>query len=366
MDVALRPGQPPGSFLIWTTPRHSQGWLLTKPFADQYSPESMPAVATKFANAHWNCWMAAASSVCMSAGLSSASIGTLAGFSTSSSRSHAAVVAVRATTTVAVRRRRVTVTVRRADVLAMMSRIVRSRSEGETERGGEARRRGHDGLESVGELAVGADFRIPHVRVGDRNLDQAVARRSPTILRGPQHPEVATGDAHHRARCPDAPDERRLHRVGRGDLAEPQESGAVRARRVRFDCAIDGEQRIPLDDAECRALVVERANFGVGLVVAAVAVDAGIKPQAVHDGHRRVVAHLPDRLRVAPVHARRLGARNVRPALLDAALPASTVADRRAEIGGAGRREHRLAHLVHEEVRDAEADAVLCLAAAAD
>src|SRR5690349_6023397 len=60
----------------------------------------------------------------MSAGLFSASIGTLAGLSTSSSLSHAAVVVIAAATTVAVRRRRITVP--RARLLAMSLRIVRS------------------------------------------------------------------------------------------------------------------------------------------------------------------------------------------------------------------------------------------------
>src|SRR5690349_421327 len=60
----------------------------------------------------------------MSAGFASASIGTLAGLSTSSSLSHAAVVSVVAATAVAVRRRRITV--RRAGFLAMVYRIVRS------------------------------------------------------------------------------------------------------------------------------------------------------------------------------------------------------------------------------------------------
>src|SRR5512147_2261026 len=154
----------------------------------------------------------------MRPGSESASTGTLAGLSTLSSRSHAVVVTRDAATTAAVKRRRSTA---RRSCLAMMNRIVRySRSEGETEGGREAGGRRQDRLEPVRELAHRADFRIPDVLVGNVDVDHAVARRLPAILRRPEHRQVAAGDADRRARRTDAPNDRRLHRVRRGQLAE--------------------------------------------------------------------------------------------------------------------------------------------------
>src|SRR4051812_31445566 len=68
-------------------------------------------------------------------------------------------------------------------------------SEREPERRRETRGRRKDGLEAIGELAKGADLRIPHMLVRDVDVDLAVARGVPSLLRGPEHGEVATGDA---------------------------------------------------------------------------------------------------------------------------------------------------------------------------
>jgi len=78
----------PGDPLISTIPRHSHGWLLTNPFAERYSPDSMPAVAANSPIPHCACCRAAASSTGASAGSSSASAGTRPGLSTSSRLLH--------------------------------------------------------------------------------------------------------------------------------------------------------------------------------------------------------------------------------------------------------------------------------------
>src|SRR5829696_4959727 len=104
--------------------------------------------------------------------------------------------------------------------------------------------------------------------------------------------------------------------------------------------------------------------------MAAVAVDAGVEAPPLEERDVGVEAELPARLRVAPVDALRVGrertvpdAHDVRTALLEPRLPRPAVAGRGDH--GAGRVELRRADLVHEEVGDAEPDAVLRLAAAA-
>ena len=134
-----------------------------------------------------------------------------------------------------------------------------------------------------------------------------------------------------------------------------------------LDVSIDLEERIVLlDHGLRRALVVQRANLGVRLPVAAVPVDARVETQIVPEGDLRVEALLPRRLRVAPEHARRSRAgeradraRRVRSALLEPRLARSAVADRGQH--GARRTELRRTNLVQEEVGDAVADAVLRL-----
>src|SRR5579885_3187460 len=161
-------------------PRHSHGWLSTKPFADKYSPDSMPAVASYCSTPHCSVCSAAFVSGRMSAGSDSDSTGTLPGLFTSSKLLHA--VTLVPVTPKAKKARRI-----RDDIL----NISRSpRLVGETERGDEACRRRHDRLEAVRARAHGTSFRIPHVLVVDVDVDLAVARRVPTLLRRPQHREI--------------------------------------------------------------------------------------------------------------------------------------------------------------------------------
>ncbi len=140
-----------------------------------------------------------------------------------------------------------------------------------------------------------------------------------------------------------------------------------------LDGAIGLEERIVLQDHGLRrALVVQRANLGVRLPVAAVAVDARVETQIVPERDLRVEALLPRRLRVAPEHARRGrageradGTRRIRSALLEPGLAPfrrrrSRTARRPSDSSTAERT------LYMKKSRDAVADAVLRLTTTAD
>src|SRR5438874_5820705 len=238
------------------------------------------------------------------------------------------------------------------------------RSEGEPKRRRKARRRRKNRLIAVGQRTNGTDLRIPHVVVGDVDVDLAVARGVPAVLRRPQHREVAPGDTQARTRRADAAHESWRHGVGGRDLAQPEEPGFVRARRVGFDISILlQEWVILLNDRECRALIVERANLRIRLEMPAIAVDARIESQVLIERDGRVEARLPGRLRVPPVDARRDRAVHIRSALLEPSLSSAAVAERGEDLSRWV--ECDRADPVQEEVGDAEADAVLRLPAAA-
>jgi len=203
------------------------------------------------------------------------------------------------------------------------------------------------------------------VLAGDRHIDLTVARRVPPLCGSPQHREIATGHAERRARRAEPRDVLRRHGVCRRQLAEAKESCLVGTRRVGLDRAIDLQQRIvALDHGKRGALVVQCADLRVRLQMSAVAVHAAVKLQPLPERHGGVEAGLPRRLRVAPVHARRLCAGHIRSTLFESALARAAVADGRDDESLVV--EHGRPDLVEEEVADAEADAVLRLPAAAD
>src|SRR5919112_1434349 len=82
VDVRVRLVQLPGSLRISALPRHSHGWLFTKPFDERNSPDNSAPVVAKALSPHWSVWTLAASRIGMSAGSSSCSVGTRAGLST--------------------------------------------------------------------------------------------------------------------------------------------------------------------------------------------------------------------------------------------------------------------------------------------
>src|SRR5206468_3727685 len=104
---------------------------------------------------------------------------------------------------------------------------------------------------------------------------------------------------------------------------------------------------------------MQRSNLGIRLEMSAVPVDARVEAQILEQRDGRVEARLPRRLRVTPIDAGRLGAIDIRSALLQTSLPCAAVADSGDDV--ARRVERRRAHLVQEEVADAEANAILRL-----
>src|SRR5678816_2996062 len=113
-----------------------------------------------------------------------------------------------------------------------------------------------------------------------------------------------------------------------------------------------------------RALVVQRANLGVRLIVSTVAVGARVQPQVVPQRDLSVEAGLPGRLRVAQEHARCPSAgkgadrtRRIRSAGIESGRTGSTVAD------GGGDHSLRIhlgrADTVHEVVGDPVAHTIL-------
>src|SRR5678810_432379 len=93
-------------------------------------------------------------------------------------------------------------------------------SEGESQAGDEALGGRQDRLETAGPRANGARLRIPHMPVGDVDVDFAVARRVPSVLRRPKHRQIASRQADLSARGADCTQPRRLQRVTGGELAE--------------------------------------------------------------------------------------------------------------------------------------------------
>src|SRR4249919_579000 len=93
-------------------------------------------------------------------------------------------------------------------------------SEGESQAGDEALGGRQDRLETAGPGADGARLGVPHMAVGDVDVDFAVARRVPSVLRSPKHREIASRQADLSARGADCTQPRRLQRIGGGELAE--------------------------------------------------------------------------------------------------------------------------------------------------
>src|SRR2546423_15668067 len=111
-------------------------------------------------------------------------------------------------------------------------------SEGEPKRRREARCRRKNGLIAVRQLANSADLRIPHMLIVDVDVDLAIARGVPSVLRRPEHREVAASDAERPARRADAAHESRRYGVRGGQLAQSHEARLVGSRRVGFDRSI--------------------------------------------------------------------------------------------------------------------------------
>src|SRR3954469_5174626 len=101
----------------------------------------------------------------------------------------------------------------------MTSLCLRS-SEGESQAGDEALGGWQDCLETARPGANSARFRVPHMAVGDVDVDFAVARRVPSALRRPKHREVASRQADRSTRGADRTQPRRLQRIGGGELAQ--------------------------------------------------------------------------------------------------------------------------------------------------
>src|SRR5690348_3815508 len=105
-------------------------------------------------------------------------------------------------------------------------------SEGESQAGDETLGGRQDRLETAGQRANGARLRVPHMAVGDVDVHFAVARRVPSLLRRPKHREVASRHADLAARGADHTQPRRLERIGRGELAELQETSLIGTRPI--------------------------------------------------------------------------------------------------------------------------------------
>src|SRR4029078_12109034 len=150
----------------------------------------------------------------------------------------------------------------------MTSLYLRS-SEGESQAGDEALGGRQDRLETAGSGANGARLRIPHMPVGDVDVDFAVARCVPSLLRRQKHREVASRNTDLATRSADHTQPRRLQRVGGGELAELEEASLVRTRSVGLShLPVGVENRIVVRHRRVRgALVVQRANLGVRLIM---------------------------------------------------------------------------------------------------
>src|SRR5690349_10495932 len=103
-------------------------------------------------------------------------------------------------------------------------------SEGESQAGDEALGGRQDRLETAGQRANGARLGVPHMPVGDVDVDFAVARRVPSLLRRPKHREIASRHADLATRSADHTQPRRLERIGGREFAELEEASLVGTR----------------------------------------------------------------------------------------------------------------------------------------